>query len=187
MTKSRFGATYCHGRTSLQAPPAGALFVLALTRKLIGRHPECMRLINASPTSNTGKPGAAAGSDRPPGDASSAPRTDRAVDEFDATAETTADANALHTSLWELAALQTHYHPTVATLVRTTAFVAKMLLVSASHCARSLSSMCLCRYSPSDQPGRHLVVPVENRGVRRTLPHPRCVDNPDRYNTKTDY
>lgn len=41
------------------------------------------------------------------------------VDEYDPEAEDTKGAGALKTSLWELAALQNHYHPAVATLVST--------------------------------------------------------------------
>lgn len=40
------------------------------------------------------------------------------VDEFNENAESSKEAGAMKTSLWELAALQNHYHPAVATLVR---------------------------------------------------------------------
>lgn len=39
------------------------------------------------------------------------------MDEFDDSAETSKAAGAMNTSLWELAALKDHYHPSVSTLV----------------------------------------------------------------------
>ncbi|CAM9290513.1 unnamed protein product [Ectocarpus sp. 8 AP-2014] len=128
-------------RATLQAPPSGALFTLALVRKLIGRHPECLPLISSRApavsdskhrlltssgalsgttglknrpltSSDDGAPGGAASP--PPGGAADG----GAADEYDPGCENTKGAGAMKTSLWELAALQNHYHPGVATLAR---------------------------------------------------------------------
>lgn len=116
-------------RASLQAPPSGALFTLALARKMIDRHPECVPLISSNANTkargtkaqsmSSGYAGGGSSSSSGGGGASAiVENSERFVDEFDPASETSQGANALKTSLWELAALQKHYHPSVATLVR---------------------------------------------------------------------
>lgn len=80
---------------------------------MINRHPECISLINAKAQSVSGR-GAGGGS----ASMTIIDSSERFVDEFDPASDTSQGANALKTSLWELAALQKHYHPSVATLVR---------------------------------------------------------------------
>lgn len=88
----------------------GALFTLALTRKLLRRHPECLPLINYERDAKEKRGVGVEGKGEKGGKATF-------VDEFDASAGKMKDAGALKTSLWEVAALQNHYHPAVATLV----------------------------------------------------------------------
>lgn len=82
---------------------------------MIDRHPECISLINAKAQSVSGRDPGGSGASTTIVDSS-----ERFVDEFDPSSVTSQGANALKTSLWELAALQKHYHPSVATLVRFT-------------------------------------------------------------------
>jgi U3 small nucleolar RNA-associated protein 19 len=84
-------------RLALGAPPSGALFVLALTKNLLNKHSECMPLISSTSKVNT----AAA-----------------SVDEFDMASPSPSKCGALQSSLWELHAMRSHYHPAVATLCR---------------------------------------------------------------------
>ncbi len=142
-------------RATLQAPPSGALFTLALVRKLIGRHPECLPLISgkAAPATRTvdrlltssgalsgttglknrplastgggssadGDGGGGGGADGGSGSGSGGAGGEGGggfVDEYDPECEDSKGAGAMKTSLWELAALQNHYHPAVSTLVR---------------------------------------------------------------------
>lgn len=88
----------------------GALYTLALTRKLLRRHPECLPLINYQLDAKEKRGICREGKGEKGGKATF-------VDEFDASAGKMKDAGALKTSLWEVAALQNHYHPAVATLV----------------------------------------------------------------------
>lgn len=114
-------------------------------RKLIGRHPECLPLISrkaGAPVSRTvdrlltssgalsgttglkNRPLAPGGGDDAAagGGAASGPGGEGGgggcVDEYDPESKDSKGAGAMNTSLWELAALQNHYHPAVATLVR---------------------------------------------------------------------
>lgn len=147
-------------RACLQAPPSGALFTLALVRKLIGRHPECLPLISSKAAPPSGSKdanrlltssGALSGttgvknrplppppsSDAPPGSGDDAGTgassalggggggEEACVDEYDPECQDLKGAGAMNTSLWELAALQNHYHPAVATLVRENASVSR--------------------------------------------------------------
>ena len=84
-------------RCALSAPPSGALFVLALVSNLLRRHGECACLVHR-------KGGGGKGSDM--------------EDRFDPNASDPAEARALESSLWELAALERHFHPAVATLAK---------------------------------------------------------------------
>lgn len=78
-------------RCALTAPPSGALFVLALVSNLLRRHGECACLVH---------------------------RSGGTEDRFDADARDPAQARALESSLWELAALERHFHPAVAGLAK---------------------------------------------------------------------
>lgn len=93
--------------------------MLALTRKLIGRHPQCLPLISVPPSAGKNADYLNPTKSSSSGGAASAGEGigARFVDEFDGNAVSSKDAGALKTSLWELAALQHHYHPTVSTLV----------------------------------------------------------------------
>ena len=84
-------------RCALSAPPSGALFVLALVSNLLRRHGECACLVHR-------KGGGGKGSEM--------------EDRFDPNASDPAEARALESSLWELAALERHFHPAVATLAK---------------------------------------------------------------------
>jgi len=92
-------AAFCKrlARCALTAPPSGALFVLALISNLLRRHGECACLVHRG----TGR-----------GDDASL------EDKFDADAQDPAQARALESSLWELAALERHCHPAVSALAR---------------------------------------------------------------------
>lgn len=83
-------------RGALTAPPSGALFVLALTSNLLRKHPECACLVHREKNTTDG------GED----------------DSYDADTDDPAQCRALESSLWELDALQKHYHPAVATLAK---------------------------------------------------------------------
>ena len=74
---------------ALKAPPSGALFVLALSSNLLRQHEECSALIH---------------------------RTQLEEDEYDPHTDDPVKCNALQSSLWEVAALEKHYHPAVSTL-----------------------------------------------------------------------
>lgn len=76
---------------ALTAPPSGALFVLALSSNLLRQHEECAALIH---------------------------RAELANDEFDPETDDPVMCKALQSSLWEVAALEKHYHPAVSTLAK---------------------------------------------------------------------
>jgi len=80
-------------RCALGAPPSGALFVLALVSNLLRKHAECACLVHRG----NGEP---------------------VQDPYDATVEDPSMSRAIDSSLWELNALQRHYHPAVAALAR---------------------------------------------------------------------
>ncbi|BFZ55812.1 Maturation and nuclear export of 40S ribosomal subunits interacting protein [Savitreella phatthalungensis] len=83
------------GRLCLTAPPGAIVGSLPLIYNLLKRHPSLMQLIQRTPTEAS-----------PANDPYNA-------DEIDPDA-----AGALASSLWELASLTAHYHPSVATLAR---------------------------------------------------------------------
>ncbi len=94
-------------RTALLIPPASILFVLALCSNLLQQHKECVGLIHRSPTVQT----------------KNIPKDndddlDRCNDVFDAAIDDPSHTNALQSSLWELHALERHYHPAVATMAQ---------------------------------------------------------------------
>ncbi|KAL7560354.1 hypothetical protein ACA910_002766 [Epithemia clementina (nom. ined.)] len=93
-------------RCCLQAaPPAGILTALALVSNWFRKHPETLCLLHRSPTSTSTKK-------------NSTTSQFLIADKFNATADDPAQANALHSSLWELSALEHHYYPAVATLAK---------------------------------------------------------------------
>ena len=79
-------------RCALNAPPSSALFVLALVSNLIRKHGECACLVHRS-----GK---------------------EMEDPYDPDAKDPAMSKAIESSLWELNALERHYHPAVAGLAK---------------------------------------------------------------------
>lgn len=104
------------GRLCLTAPPAAVVAVLPLTYNLLRKHPSLMQLIHR-PSASAAKPETATADAVTTGstDAVSVPV---ASDAYDAECADPEAANALSSSLWELASLESHYHPSVATLAR---------------------------------------------------------------------
>jgi len=86
--------SYCKKlcRLALNGPPSGSLFVLALVSNLLRKHGECACLIH--------RRGVIA--------------EDVFVEEVDDLIKT----RALESSLWELVALEKHYHPAISTLAK---------------------------------------------------------------------
>ena len=82
-------------RNCLEGPPHGCLFVLALVAKLLEEHPELSMLVHRG------------------GDDAA-----EIQDKFDPTTDDPTETNALHSSAWELDALQHHSSPAVATLAQ---------------------------------------------------------------------
>mmetsp|Transcript_22472 Transcript_22472/g.34467 ORF Transcript_22472/g.34467 Transcript_22472/m.34467 type:complete len:615 (+) Transcript_22472:31-1875(+) len=78
-------------------PPSGVLFVLSLVSNLVRKHPVCRCLVY-----------------RKAGDES-----DVMDDVFDAGCDDPEECRALESSLWELSALEKHYHPSVSSLAKT--------------------------------------------------------------------
>lgn len=93
-------------RLALLAPPPSVIFVLTLVVVVLRRHPECQALIHRAPAPVQGGKTAEAGA------------AAAGADAFDFAAEDPALAlkEGAVTSLWEVAALQRHYLPAVATL-----------------------------------------------------------------------
>ena len=87
---------------ALQAPPPGALFVLALSSNLLRKHEECAALIHRSSSSDDDDDDDEAGME----------------DAYDPTTDDPVECRAVESSLWELNALEKHYHPAVATLAK---------------------------------------------------------------------
>lgn len=80
--------------TMTNAPPASILFVLALVSNLLQKHPTVASLIHQDNNKMM------------------------VVDPFDAETNDPEQANALQSSLWELGALERHYHHAVSTLAK---------------------------------------------------------------------
>jgi len=78
-------------------PPSGVLFVLSLVSNLVRKHPVCRCLVY-----------------RKAGDES-----DVMDDVFDPGCDDPEECRALESSLWELSALEKHYHPSVSSLAKT--------------------------------------------------------------------
>jgi len=92
-------ASFCKRmlRMGLSAPPSGGLFVLALTSNLIRKHGECACLIHRRGKNEEGG---------------------MIKDVFLADVDDLAKTRALESSLWELTALEQHYHPAISTLAK---------------------------------------------------------------------
>ena len=101
---------------ALQTPPPGALFILALSSNLLRKHEECAALIHRT-SSCTGNPNNDGdGSD---GNEDNNKNNDgRMEDAYDPNTDDPVECRALESSLWELHALEKHYHPAVATLAK---------------------------------------------------------------------
>ena len=85
-------------RCALQAPPPSALFVLALSSNLLRQHEECAALIHRVAKDNNDD--------------------GELEDVYNAETNDPVQSKALQSSLWELNALEHHYHPAVATLAK---------------------------------------------------------------------
>jgi len=82
---------------ALQAPPPGALFVLALSSNLLRQHEECAALIHRGQNEDS---------------------EEGMEDVYDPNTDDPVECRALESSLWELNALEKHFHPAVATLAK---------------------------------------------------------------------
>lgn len=91
-------------RSSLSAPPASCMFVLALCSNLLRKHPETVCLVHRQHTTKC--------TDNNDDDENGL------EDVFDAVTDDPEQANALNSSLWELNALEQHYYPPVVTLAK---------------------------------------------------------------------
>jgi len=99
-------------RSSLSAPPASILFVLALVSNLLRKHPETSCLVHRLSNNTT------SAADKNGSDDSEDGEGGLFQDGFDADTTDPEQANALQSSLWELGALERHYDPAVVTLAR---------------------------------------------------------------------
>ena len=79
-------------RCALNAPPSGALFVLALVSNLLRKHPECACLVHRQAT--------------------------ELVDTYDPSETDPEKSGAIDSSLWELNALERHYHHAVSSMAK---------------------------------------------------------------------
>lgn len=87
-------ASFCKRlcRCAICAPPSGALFVLALVSNLLRKHGECACLIHR--------------------------KANELDDPFDPHEKDPAKTRAIESSLWELNALEKHYHPAVSSMAK---------------------------------------------------------------------
>jgi U3 small nucleolar RNA-associated protein 19 len=90
-------------RLALYAPPAGVVVVIPWIYNMFQRHPSCTFLMHRElPDTETTQQ-----------------MTQLAVDDpFDTNEKNPLETGAVDSSVWELVALQSHYHPNVATLAR---------------------------------------------------------------------
>ena len=79
-------------RCAVNAPPSGALFVLALVSNLLRKHGECACIIHRE--------------------------IDDMEDPYDADEKDPAKSKAIESCLWELNALEKHYHPAVSGMAK---------------------------------------------------------------------
>ncbi|KAL7468357.1 hypothetical protein ACHAXS_008580 [Conticribra weissflogii] len=91
-------ASFCKRlcRLALAGPPSGGLFALALTSNLLRKHGECACLIHRSGNAEDGL----------------------MEDVFDEDVDDLTKTRALESSLWELSALEKHYHPAISALAK---------------------------------------------------------------------
>eukprot|EP00557_Chaetoceros_sp_GSL56_P008845 CAMPEP_0176499370 /NCGR_PEP_ID=MMETSP0200_2-20121128/12889_1 /TAXON_ID=947934 /ORGANISM="Chaetoceros sp., Strain GSL56" /LENGTH=587 /DNA_ID=CAMNT_0017897781 /DNA_START=60 /DNA_END=1819 /DNA_ORIENTATION=- len=87
-------ASFCKRlcRCAINAPPSGALFVLALVSNLLRKHGECACIIHRN--------------------------GDELNDPFDVNERDPSKSRAIESSLWELNALEKHYHPAVSSMAK---------------------------------------------------------------------
>ncbi len=83
-------------RCALNAPPSGALFVLALVSNLLRKHEECACIIHRKGQNDDGS----------------------MVDHYNVDEKDPAKSRAIESSLWELNALEQHYHPAVSSMAK---------------------------------------------------------------------
>lgn len=89
-------------RLALHGPPAGIVVVIPWVYNMFKRHPSCTFMMHRTlPPSLT-----------------STIENEGFVDPFDTTQPDPMVSDAIESSVWELEALQTHYHPNVATLAK---------------------------------------------------------------------
>ena len=100
-------------RCALSSPPPAILFILALVSNLIRKHPECSCLIHRNNTNKKKVP-----SDDGGGGGGDETTKFEFEDGYDAEQDDPVKSNALQSSLWELAVLERHYYPAVATLAK---------------------------------------------------------------------
>lgn len=81
-------------RCALTCPPSGALFVLAFSSNLLRQHKSCACLVHRGKEELTME------------------------DPYNANTSDPMEARALESSLWELSALEKHYHPAVSALAK---------------------------------------------------------------------
>ena len=106
-------------RCCLQAaPPAAILMTLALVSNWLRKHPETNCLLHRSNIhGNDNKNNKMIHNNNNNNDNNNNNNNDGMIlDQFDATTNDPAKANALHSSLWELSAFSQHYYPPVATM-----------------------------------------------------------------------
>ncbi len=112
-------------RLALLAPPPSVIFVLTLVVVVLRRHPECQALIHRPPTTTATataatKASKSKGKGKGKGKGEQGAESSATADAFDFATEDPAVAlrEGAVTSLWEVAALQRHYFPSVSTLAR---------------------------------------------------------------------
>jgi hypothetical protein len=117
-------------RLCLSAPPDGILYALPLIFRLIVRHPTCVVLLHRDAEAGSGMTENVVSDDDPDEDEEDEEMVDisemidedatrwRGKDTFRANEPNPEKSGALCSSLWEIAALQNHYHPSVSTLAK---------------------------------------------------------------------
>mmetsp|Transcript_3642 Transcript_3642/g.5025 ORF Transcript_3642/g.5025 Transcript_3642/m.5025 type:complete len:665 (-) Transcript_3642:104-2098(-) len=113
-------ASFCKRlcRCALSAPPSGALFVLALTSNLLRKHAETACLIHRNGNGNSNVDITKNDSENPSTSGSSKIHKNTMGDPFDADTDDPSKSCAIESSLWELDALERHYHPAVSTMAK---------------------------------------------------------------------
>jgi len=111
MLPSYLVASFCKRlvRVSLTSPPSGILFVLALISNLLRKYSSITGLIYRTAQNDT----------------ASSTQTLQMQDPFDSVTNKTSETKALQSSLWELNALEKHYHHTVSTMAKSIGYEGK--------------------------------------------------------------